>query len=386
MTATSTIPSGALSIHKDVRTNVLVNHRLIDLDEGCYRRQFEHFEYYWGMEKGELNLHSPLNHIELREDMISALKNLEWTLMPTKVTLDAMHRMAEYNKTSDLHSRKHFLKEFPAQFYEYDLVPLFYLKHRTTLYADRGGTIKAYRTPYRTLPRLRSRAHPFFVAFLAHRQLMKCSALVMPEAKARALMRSVGRIVRCWRGQPPLDFLVGDEAVWEMHRHPLSDDGHASLPPLQQSSKGNTTPGVKTRSMTRAPCRQAKVSAVATKPYARLNPLPADKRGSALPRPGLISGDDNERDTTCQPSAIRAWLADILSADACSAPTDISPRSDKTLTQYQREAARDAQDALNPHINKLNPSGLLIGNGIDWSRWSSNNWAMRVCGISLLGH
>ena len=138
--------------------------------------------------------------------------------------------------------------------------------------------------------------------------------------------------------------------------------------------------------MTRAPCRQAKVSAVATKSYARLNPLPADKRGSALPRPGLISGDDNERDTTCQPSAIRAWLADVLSADACSAPTDISPRSDKTLTQYQCEAARDAQDALNPHINMLNPSGLLVGNGIDWSRWSSNNWAMRVCGISLLGH
>ena len=85
-------------------------------------------------------------------------------------------------------------------------------------------------------------------------------------------------------------------------------------------------------------------------------------------------------------SFVHGWLADVLSADACSAPTDISPHSDKTLTQYQREAARDAQDALNPHINMLNPSGLLVGNGIDWSRWSSNNWAMRVCGISLLDH
>ena len=53
-----------------------------------------------------------LTLITVREDMVAALKDLEWTLMPTKEVLDTMYKMAEYNKTADVRSRKHFLKVF----------------------------------------------------------------------------------------------------------------------------------------------------------------------------------------------------------------------------------------------------------------------------------
>ena len=44
--------------------------------------------------------------------MVAALKDLEWTLMPTREVLDTMYEMAEYNKIADVRSRKHFLKVF----------------------------------------------------------------------------------------------------------------------------------------------------------------------------------------------------------------------------------------------------------------------------------
>ena len=42
--------------------------------------------------------------------MVEALGSLEWVMIPTKETLDAIYEMAEYNKTADIQSRRHFLK------------------------------------------------------------------------------------------------------------------------------------------------------------------------------------------------------------------------------------------------------------------------------------
>ncbi|KAL1734968.1 hypothetical protein EV714DRAFT_201390 [Schizophyllum commune] len=395
----ATIPSESLSSCRTFNACTIVNHRILNLDTGRYRRQIEHFEYYWGMRKGELDLSSPLNHMQLREDMVEALGNLEWVMMPTKETLDAIYELAEFNKTADIKSRRHYLKvsypliiehsvltspqEFPEGEYEYDVVPLFYLKHRNTLYVDRGTSSKAYRTPYRTLPRIRSRAHPFFVTFFADDQLSMCCATVMPEKKARTLKSSVGRIIRCWMAEPPSAFLEGDQAIWKAHRHPLSDDGRDASPPLRDSRRGNGVQGVKTRSMTRAPCRQKKTTATAPQPYAKFDSRPARIRGSALPRAGLESGDDDGQSSVFDPSIIREWVAGVLSTSGGTVAYD-DPRSDEKLGRYQREAARDPQDALDPLTNVMYNSGLIIGRGDDWSRFSSNNWAMRVCGTCLL--
>ncbi|KAL1740109.1 hypothetical protein HDZ31DRAFT_77126, partial [Schizophyllum fasciatum] len=56
---------------------------------------------------------------------------------------------------------------------------------------------------------------------------------------------------------------------------------------------------------------------------------------------------------------------------------------DVELSCYRLEAVREADDALNPYTNEMYSTGLLIGRGNDWSRFSSNNWAMYL-GTSLL--
>ncbi|KAL1674759.1 hypothetical protein EV122DRAFT_281755 [Schizophyllum commune] len=383
----SSIPSESVSTCKNLGSLPIVNHRIIALDEGEHRRQIEHFEYHWGMQKGELDLSSSLNHIQLREDMVSALKNLEWTLMPTKEVLDTMYKMAEYNN-ADARLRKHFLKELPEAEYEYNIVPLYYLKHRTTLYADLGGRVKAYRTPYKTLPRIRSRAHPFFVAFFTDCQLDKCAAIVMPENKARALMRSVGRITWCWWNEPPQEFLVGNENIWKAHRHPLSDDGHEARLLLPGTHGGSANKGPRTRRTTRAPSRQDRSAIVASKPYARVDPHSLRDRGSALPRPGRVSGDKNENseDSDCRLATVRVWLGDLPPSDdlAFSMPFDDDIPHDAMLDLYRLEPPRAAQDALDPDNSNFCSSGLICGDGVDYSGYSSNNWAKHIYNKCLM--
>ncbi|KAL1660242.1 hypothetical protein GGF50DRAFT_130437 [Schizophyllum commune] len=358
----SWIPSESISACKNLSSVPILNHRIMSLDKGEYRRQIEHFEYHWGMQKGELDLSSPLNHILLREDMVAALKDLEWTLMPTKEVLDTMYKMAEYNKITDARSRKHFLKELPEGEYEYNIVPLYYLKHRTTLYADLGGRVKAYRTPYKTLPRIRSRAHPFFVAFFADCQLDKCAAIVMPENKARALMRSIGRITWCWWNEPPQEFLVGDKNIWKAHRHPLSDDGHEARLLLPGTHGGSVNKGPRACRTTRAPI-------VASKPYARVDPRSLRDRGSALPRPGRI---EKTRVVDCRP-----YKHDHV-------PHDDHIFCDDMLDLYRHEPPRAAQDALDPDNSTFCSSGLICGDGIDYSGYSSNNWAKHIYNKCLM--
>ncbi|KAL1740107.1 hypothetical protein HDZ31DRAFT_48155 [Schizophyllum fasciatum] len=394
----SAVPSEAISMRKDMQNSVVVNHRILSLDQGRYRRQIEHFEYYWGMQKGELDLSSPLNHIQLREDMLAGLEDLQWVFLPTKGTLDAICEMAEFNKTASLESRKHFLRvcllssghltdtynlqEFPEVEYEYDVVPLHLLQHRFPLYVQRGTAIKAFRAPYRTVPRIRSRAHPFIVAFYALDQLDMSAALVMPEKKARALMAPLGHIISCWMVQPPPEFLIGPD-VWWSHRHPLSDDGQDE-PECPAPPEPRRTHRMITRSATRAPCPPAKAVVTAPKPYARFDLRPARIRGSVLPRPGRVSGD---KASGYAPSAIHEWLSDITPKKRTSPPPsqDVEMQRDAELAKYRRESARHADDALNPSTNVLYSGGLIIGyKNDDWSRFSSNNWAMYIRGICLL--
>lgn len=351
----------------------------MSLDESQYRRQVEHFEYYWGLQKGDLSLSSPLNHIELRSGMVEKLIDLEWVLMPTHDTLELMLEISEHNKTADPSSRRHGLREISDEEHEYDVVPLYLLKTgRPTLYISRGADIKAFRAPYKDFPRIRSRAHPFFVAFMAKRQLNGTAALIYSEKKARTLLTSVGRIITCWRNEPPSAFLTGPD-VWIPHRHPLSDDGHAARSALRNSREVNA-PTARVRKTTRAPCRQLK-SAKAALPYAKCDMRPARLRGSVLPRSGLESGGEGGMGYAL--SDVSVWVdssACQTNAGSCEwDPTwlDKEAAHDGELARYRQEIVRDAEDALHPQTT-MNGGGLLTGNGVDRSRYSSNNWAMRT--------
>ncbi|KAI5886897.1 uncharacterized protein SCHCODRAFT_0237694 [Schizophyllum commune H4-8] len=347
----------------------------------------EHFEYYWGMQKGELDLESPLNHIELRLDMSERLRSGDWTLIPTPETLGSMLRMAEYNKTAPIHARKHYLLEFPAQEYEYDVIPLCMLEEKPpTLYVHGGARPKTYRPPYKDLPRIRSSAHPFFVVWVASEQIDMNASSYLPEEDAQRLTDALGDIVDCWDKQPPEAFLIGPD-VWKQHRHPLSDDGQEADAALRDSRKDNVLIASNTRKTTRAPCRQPKTVAKA-KPYARYDDRRAADRGSALPRPGIQSVERPEGYIAYDLPDLRTWN-DRARIESTSTSLSWSSTwlhdeaaSDDVLARYRRESARDAEDALHPQ-STINGGGLVLGRGEDRSRFSSNNWAMRACGVCL---
>ena len=76
----------------------------------------EHFEYYWGLRKGELDLATSLNYIErelhvsgctrealltlsstVRSDMAELFREGAWTLVPTKQVLNKISTLGDAN-------------------------------------------------------------------------------------------------------------------------------------------------------------------------------------------------------------------------------------------------------------------------------------------------
>ncbi|KAL1751080.1 hypothetical protein FB107DRAFT_279020 [Schizophyllum commune] len=377
--------STSISTHRSVKKCPIIKHRLLSLDAGQHRRQLEHLEYYWGLRKGELDLESQLNHVELRSDMSEKLTSGAWTLIPTAEVSEAMLKMAEYNATAPLHARKHYLAEFPARVYEYDVIPLCMLEGKSpALYVHGGARAKMHRAPYKNLPRIKSHAHPFFATWASSEQLLMNAPLVMPIDEARSLMQRVSKIINCWYNQPPEAFLDGPD-VWRNHRHPLSDDGQEADTALRSSRKGNVSPSA-VRKTTRAPCRQAKVVARAT-PYARYDSRHAAERGSALPRPGIQSEERPEGYIAYDISDLHAWV-DCIAAESSpvsrswsEAWLDEESAADSMLAEYRRENVRDVKEAVYGGV--VVGSGLIFGQGEDRSRYSSNAWALRAYDVRL---
>ncbi|KAI5830953.1 hypothetical protein K523DRAFT_336262 [Schizophyllum commune Tattone D] len=397
---TPAIPSSSISTNKSLDDCPIVQHRILSLDVGQYRRQIEHFEYYWGLQKGELNLESPLNHIELRLDMSEKLTVGDWALVPTQETLRSMLQFAKYNSKVVVRARKHYLTEFPPKEYEYNVVPLYMLKKNPPPLYVHGdprikmlrAPVKTFRAPYKNLPHIKSSAHPFFAVWVACDQLDLEAPLVMSIEESESLRKPVGDIVDRWYDAPPEEFLIGPD-VWKQHRHPLSDDGQDAAVALQ-NSREVTDPACKRRKTTRAPCRQAKITTRA-KPYARYDTRSAADRGSALPRPGIQSQERTKGYIAYDLSDLRTWIdraraesTSVSSSETSASLTwselwlDDESASDAILAQYRRESARDAEDALHPQ-STINGGGLIYGEGEDRSRFSSNNWAMRATGACL---
>ena len=90
----------------------------------------------------------------------------------------------------------------------------------------------------------------------------------------------------------------------------------------------------------------------------------------------------------CALSDVAAWLGGVdQSFSEVPPPTWIQDEEaqDADLARYRHEDAREVRNALDPHTNVMFCSGLVCGQGTDWSGLSSNNWAMYVQGACLLG-
>ncbi|KAL1701320.1 hypothetical protein EV121DRAFT_212315 [Schizophyllum commune] len=377
------IISTSISTQEDMDALPIIDYRLINLDTGYYRRQMEHLEYYWGMEKGALDLSTPLNHIQLRSDMAERMDQSLWAILPTKKTLDAIDSLSEFNTTAGIHKRKHFTEELPEQEYEYEFLSLCGTKRdRPSMYLKRGSTVRTIKKAYSKMPRIRSRAHPVFVIFHAYNQIL--SGYSLSGAKAERLIHLTSAVIRPWNKSPPVEFTVGPD-VWQKHRHPSSDDGSVARAQLKtcNPSRGQR-PERAARKSTRAPSPQLqhRQDRPSIYDYARRRPSPP--KSAVLPRSARASesgSSDSAVDVKFSPTDLRDWLESInpkpksKSKNACPP----SPKCDAVLARYRKESAREPRNALRVTL-MYTTSGLVGGGSSETSRsiYCSNDWAMNI--------
>ncbi|KAL1746766.1 hypothetical protein HDZ31DRAFT_61959 [Schizophyllum fasciatum] len=371
---TPTIKSSSFSMLCDMETLPTVNYRLVDIDSGQYRRQIEHFEYHWGLRKGELDLSTPLNHIELRDDMVQSLRDGLWTLMPTKQTLDAILKLAECNSAAEnVTARKAFTELLPEMEYEYEFVPLTIKEEdRPVIYVSEGSKTRAVRAPYSRMPRIKARAHPLFVVFHADTPLALYDS--SPRSKVARLEMIVTDIMDYWLTRPPLTFVVGPD-VWKQHRHPLSDDGSCArmgLKTVRPASSRHQQQAI--RKTTKAPCPQAKLWLSRTSQYDRR------RRPKAIVTRAALSGrsDATDEDIGYGPREVHHWL-DRVRREASSGEDKLTDLDIDVPHEYRHEIARDPANAL-CLTTRMRVGGLVTG-GLytkDHSHYSSNDWARAV--------
>ncbi|KAL1735031.1 hypothetical protein EV714DRAFT_268305 [Schizophyllum commune] len=338
----------------------------------------EHFECYWGLKKGELELSTSLNHIQLRSDMVRRMDDCEWTLLPTKKTLKAITALSDFNTAADASKRKRFTEDLPAQEYEYEFLPMQISKRDCpSMYLKRGSTTRTIHRAYSKMPRIKTRAHPLFVIFRAFNDIVSGS-FSMPDAKVQRLTQLLNDVLRRWEPPPPVEFLVGPD-VWAEHRHPSSDDGSLARAQLVTCDASMTDrPERDTRRTTGAPSPQPKSRQDRPSVYDYLRQRPPRPRSPALPRSARASepaSSDSERGSTFSPADLHDWLSSINPKSRTRKAPPPSPRGDAVLARYRKELARDpAKVRLTTRLN----NGGLVGHGNydnNRSAFTSNDWA-----------
>ncbi|KAI5886959.1 uncharacterized protein SCHCODRAFT_02590397 [Schizophyllum commune H4-8] len=343
----------------------------------------EYFEYHWGLDKGELDLSTPLNHIQLRSDMVECLNDADWTLLPTKKILDAMVALSDFNKTTDLNKRKRFTEILPEQEYEYEFLPMrISQRDRPQLYLKRGSTTRTIKRAYSRMPCIRSRAHPLFVSLRAYDDIHS-GYDSMPEAKMDRLQKMLANVLWRWDSHPPVEFLVGPD-VWQKHRHPSSDDGFIARALLSTCKRTDTKKPVRrVWKSSRAPAPQSKTRQKGMSVYDHARQPPPHPSSPVLPRSVCASeaastvSDADVHAHDFSPADLRQWLDSINSQTDTTTRTQ-SPASsgrDSVLARYRKEPARNP---VQVRLTTLYHEGGLLG-GRDCIRprsvFCSNLWA-----------
>ncbi|KAL1660121.1 hypothetical protein GGF50DRAFT_63868 [Schizophyllum commune] len=379
---TPSVSSTSMSTQKNMDTLPIVNHRLVDFDTSLYRRQVEHFEYYWGLQKGELDLDTPLNHIQLRSDMAKRLDENEWTIVPTKQTINTIIALSDFNKTADVHKRRRFTEVLPDQEYEYDFVPLHLAKRdRPSIFLKRGSTIRTINKAYSKMPHIKSRAHPLFVVFHTDNDILSAYDS-LPQAKEERLSGMTHAVLNRWLDSPPIEFLVGPD-VWAKHRHPWSDDGSVAR---AQLSTCKPTPAKKparaVRKSTRAPSPQPKTPQARPSVYDYARSPPPCPNSPVLPRSSRASSSGSsasDADVEFSAADLQDWLNSIKPEPKPKRTFPPSPRRDAVLARYRKEPARAPANAL--RVSLLLVLGGLVAEGSDGTNrevYTSNDWATIV--------
>ncbi|KAF9263972.1 hypothetical protein L218DRAFT_958802 [Marasmius fiardii PR-910] len=122
--------------------------------EGCY---YSPFEFALGFERrGQMDLDTPYNKIQLRSSMIKLLHTNAWALLPTLKVMKDVKKFHRANLECPVNERKFYTDE-----YEYVLHPIEMDVELAIISGN--GERQPFQHPYNDLPHFRSNAHPLHV-------------------------------------------------------------------------------------------------------------------------------------------------------------------------------------------------------------------------------
>ncbi|KAF9067710.1 hypothetical protein BDP27DRAFT_1328277 [Rhodocollybia butyracea] len=159
-------------------------------------------EYKWGLEPGELDLNSPINHVSVRRDIAELFTRESVSIIPQPETLKDMMELTHYNQSAPISQRRRCYDVFPIQSYKYTLVvgrrfraggpPIF-------LFNANQSTFEKFEHPYIDLPQFTLDVYPFH-------SIMHSGEIVPPSGPNKDLMWSVLRLSINWSCCLPPEF------------------------------------------------------------------------------------------------------------------------------------------------------------------------------------
>ncbi|KAL1740972.1 hypothetical protein HDZ31DRAFT_4513, partial [Schizophyllum fasciatum] len=202
-------PLATLSMTMDIATVPIVEHSLVAFDE---ERDFQ-----W----------------VVHADMLKSFEEEEWTFMPTKKNMKAMSALLKYNARADTGCRKSILKVRELKY-----VGARESSEYPTMYIHGDGAPLAFAHPYRDLPLIKSRVHPFLVVHKAiNFVLRRTHPAVIRDLKP--IYAAAARLQRQWSLMPPPEFNYGPD-IHDEERHPASATNYATELRERQVPDGQT--------------------------------------------------------------------------------------------------------------------------------------------------
>ncbi|KAL1722929.1 hypothetical protein EV715DRAFT_270053 [Schizophyllum commune] len=370
--ATHVMWSSEFSASRNLDAQAVEDVRLVRLSREAHATCLTTLEWHWGLKKGELDPRCSENHISLRHDMKRKWREYDWTLIPTPETIREMQRFVVYNARHP-EARKSMKEVFPPNHvFEYAFVPLMmstappYPKLRCRVGDD---VEQEYAQPYEGLPRVLSRAHPFFIALAAFTHIKKGGTHLTAEER-HTIFGPTLDLGHAWLADPPASFVHGVD-VWKPHRYPYSDDGSVAFEELHGHRSPHSTsasPETSVRSSWWSNGSTAATSLPSTPsrlPICRRSP-----RKIRFARDGGLLTIAEKRFLEHMPSPLSmgAWRR-----TAEGEPLDATA-NDEELVSYMREPSRDPDAVIRAGM-KCAPVPIGIGQGVDTSKCCSNDFA-----------
>ncbi|KAJ3990634.1 hypothetical protein F5050DRAFT_1716741, partial [Lentinula boryana] len=185
---------------------------------GIFYCEITELEFYWGLEKGELDLWSPLN---LRADVGRLILSWELALVPTNEVMHTILYIAKDNRKRNLDQRRRCFEVLPPGEYEYSLVPVQKIPPSLFLLKDHSTSPEKLEIVPPHYPKVKLNVHPVFALVHGAWQLLQDFHEDLP------FFDMMSRVTTVYCGMISREFYAREPCIDEDQRSFESDDsGH----------------------------------------------------------------------------------------------------------------------------------------------------------------